>query len=73
MEPLIKRSIGLSLGLAISASVGIYLLIWGLQTTHEELDVPSGAAFSVAAWSFPVVFLASLFYFAAKGASTRKP
>ena len=73
MEPLLKRSIGLSLALSIAASIAIYLLLWGLQITHEEADVPAGAALSLAVWSFPVVFLVSLFYFAAKGASARKP
>jgi hypothetical protein len=73
MEPLLKRTIGLSLALSIAASIAVYLLIWGLQITHEEANVPAGAAMSLAVWSFPVVFLVSLFYFAVKGASARKP
>jgi hypothetical protein len=73
MEPLLKRSIALSLALSLAASIAVYLLIWGLQITHEEANVPAGAAFSLAAWSFPLVFLISLFFFAVKGASARKP
>ncbi|MBZ5722865.1 MAG: hypothetical protein LAO03_21200 [Acidobacteriia bacterium] len=73
MEPQLKRSVGLSLALSLAASIAIYLLLWGLQVTHEEVNVPAGAAFSLAVWSFPVVFLVSLFFFAVKGASARKP
>jgi hypothetical protein len=73
MEPQLKKCVGQSLGLSLAVSIAVYLLLWGLQITHEELNVPAGAAFSLAAWSFPVVFLVSLFFFAVKGASTRKP
>ena len=73
MEPLVKRSIWRSLALSLTVSIGIYLLVWGLQTTHEEVNIPRDSALSIAAWSFPVVFLVSLFFFAVKGASARKP
>ncbi len=72
MEPLLKRSILLSVSVSLAASIAIYLLALGFLTVHEEVNVPTSAAFPLAAWSFPVVFLVSLFFFAVKGAGARR-
>lgn len=72
MEPLLKRNILLSVFVSLAASIAIYLLALGFFTTHEEVNVPPSAAFPLAAWSFPVVFLVSLFFFAVKGAGARR-
>jgi hypothetical protein len=73
MEPLLKRSIFRSLIVSIGASVAIYALALGFFTTHEEVNIPTAAAFPLAAWSIPVLFLVSFVFFAVKGAGARKP
>jgi hypothetical protein len=72
MEPLLKRSIFRSLTVSLVVSTAIYALALGFFTTHEEVNVPTAAAFPLAAWSFPVVFLVSLVFFAVKGAGARR-
>lgn len=61
-----------SLMLALGASIAVYALAWGLFTTHQELEVSGRAAFSLAAWTFPIVFVGSLIVYAAKGAGSRR-
>jgi hypothetical protein len=73
MEPLLKRSIYRSLTVSLVTSIAVYVIALGFFTTHEEVNVPTGAAFPLAAWSFPVVFLLSLVFFAVKGAGARRP
>jgi hypothetical protein len=73
MEPLLKRSIVRSLTVSFVVCIAIYLVALGFFTTHEEANVPTAAAFPLAAWSFPVVFIVSLVFFAVKGAGARKP
>jgi predicted ABC-type exoprotein transport system permease subunit len=73
MEPVLKQSIFRSLTISLVVSVAIYILAFGFFTTHEEVNVPTTAAFPLAVWSFPVVFVISLLFFAVKGAGARKP
>jgi hypothetical protein len=72
MELLLKRSILRSIGVSLAASIAIYVIAVGFFTLHEEVNVPPSTAFPLAAWSFPVVFLVSLFFFAVKGAGVRR-
>jgi len=72
MEPVLKRSALRSLCFSLISSVVIYAIAWTFFTIHEEVGVPARNAFPIAAWSFPVLFLVSLFYFALKDAGQRK-
>jgi len=72
MELLLKRSILRSVWVSLAASIAIYVIAVAFFTVHEEVNVPTSAAFPLAAWSFPVVFLVSLFFFAVKGAGARR-
>ncbi len=72
MEPLVKRAFLRSLAFSLTVSVAVYVLALGFLTTHEEVNVSSRAAFPIAAWAFPVVFLASLLFFAVKDAGARR-
>ncbi len=72
MEPLLKRSILRSVWVSLAASIAIYVIAVGFFTVHEEVNVPTSAAFPLAAWSFPVVFLVSFVFFAVKGAGARR-
>ena len=63
MEPLLKRSVLRSLILAVSASLAIYFVARTFFAVHEEVNIPPRAAFPVAAWSFPAVFLGSFLFF----------
>ena len=69
----LKKSIVRSLGLAVAASIAIYVLALGFFTTHGEVNVPTTAALPMAAWSFPVVFVLCLVFFMIKSAGVRKP
>jgi hypothetical protein len=73
MDLQVRRTILSSLIVSLVVSLAVYLLALGLFTTHEEVNVPRAAAFPIAAWSFPVVFLLSLLFFALKSAGARKP
>jgi hypothetical protein len=60
VEPTIKRSLWLSLGLALMAAVAAYFLAFFLFTIHEEIGISSDAALPIAGCTFPIVFLGSL-------------
>ena len=72
MEPLLKRSILRSVSVSLAASIAIYLIALGFFAVHEEVNVSTSAAFPLAAGSFPVLFLVSLFVFASKAAGARR-
>jgi hypothetical protein len=72
MEPLLKGSILRSVSVSLAASIAIYVIALGFFTVHEEVNVSTSAAFPLAAWSFPVLFLVSLLFFAVKGAGARR-
>ncbi len=60
MEPTIKRSLWVSFGLALMASVAAYFLAFFLFTIHEEIGISTDAALPIAGWTFPIVLLGSL-------------
>ncbi len=60
MEPPLKYCLSLSAGLAVIASAAVYVLAYFLLTTHEEIGISADAAFPLALWTFPVVFLGSM-------------
>ena len=72
MQPLLKQSLLRSLVFSLGATVLIFVLAFGLFTTHEEVGIPAGAALSIAGWAFPVILLVSFAYYAVKGASARR-
>jgi len=60
VEPTIKRSLWVSFGLALMASVAAYFLAFFLFTIHEEIGISTDAALPIAGCTFPIVFLGSL-------------
>jgi hypothetical protein len=60
VKPTIKRSLSVSFGLALMASVAAYFLAFFLFTIHEEIGISAGAALPIAGCTFPIVFLGSL-------------
>jgi lipopolysaccharide export LptBFGC system permease protein LptF len=66
-----KRNLVLSFVLGLGGGLGAYALAWGLFTTHQELGMDSRNAFVIAAWTAPIVFVASLLYFAMRNAGRR--
>ena len=60
VEPRIKRSLWVSFGLALMASVAAYFLAFFLFTIHEEIGISTDAALPIAGCTFPIVFLGSL-------------
>jgi len=66
-----KRNFIVSLLLGVGGGLAAYALAWGLFTTHQELGMDSRNALAIAAWTAPVVFVASLFYFAVRNADRR--
>ncbi len=66
-----KRNLVLSLALGVGGGLAAYALAWGLFTTHPELGMESGNAFSIAAWTAPLVFLGSLIYFSLREGQRR--
>ena len=71
MEPTIKRSLWLSFGLALMASVAAYFLAFSLFTIHEEIGISADAALPIAGCTFPIVFLGSLVAYPVKKVSGR--
>lgn len=67
----LKRNLVLSLVFGIAGGLAAYLLAWGLFATHQELGMDSRSALAIAAWTAPVIFLASVVYFAARTAGRR--
>jgi len=61
----VKRVV-LSLLLGVAGGLSAYFLAWGLFTTHAELGMEPGKERMIALWVAPIVFLASLIYFAAR-------
>ncbi|MBV8475688.1 MAG: hypothetical protein JOZ36_03395 [Acidobacteria bacterium] len=61
------RSLGL--GLAATAT---YLLVWGLVTTHPEIEVPAGAAPMFALYAFLLAFVSNLALSVSRHAGQRK-
>ena len=66
-----KRNLVLSLVMGLAGGVAAYALAWGLFTTHPELGMESGQAFTIATWTAPLVFLGSLIYFAVREGQRR--
>jgi lipopolysaccharide export LptBFGC system permease protein LptF len=66
-----QRNLAVSLALGIAGGLAAYALAWGLFTTHQELGMESRNALTIAAWTAPVVFLASLIYFALRSSGKR--
>ena len=66
MEPTIKRSLWVSSGLALMASVADYFLAFFLFTIHEEIGVSADAALPIAVCTFPIVLVGSLIAYLAK-------
>ena len=56
MEPTIKRSLWVSFGLALMASVAAYFLTFFLFTIHEEIGISTDAALPIAGCIFPSCF-----------------
>ena len=71
LEPTIKRSLWLSLGLALMASVAAYFLAFFLFTIHEEIGISADVALPIAGCTFPIVFLGSLIAYLVKKAGRR--
>lgn len=61
-----KRSLMLSLLLALAGGLSAYVLAWGLFTTHPELGMLPASGRAIAFWVAPLIFLGSLIYFAAR-------
>jgi len=59
VEPTIKRSLWLSFGLALMASVAAYFLAFFLFTIHEEIGISADAALPIAGRTFPSCFWAA--------------
>ncbi len=72
MESSVKRNLLRSLVYALVLSGAAYALAWGLFTTHGELDVSAGTAFSIAAWTFVIVLIGSMILFARSADTPRK-
>lgn len=66
-----KRNLAVSLAFGIAGGLAAYALGWGLFTTHQELGMDSKSALTLAAWTAPIVFLASLVYFGLRSAGRR--
>jgi len=66
-----KRNLAISIALGVAGGLVAYALAWGLFTTHQELDMNSGNAAAMAAWTAPIVFLASLVYLTVRSSSRR--
>ena len=71
MEPTIKRSLWLSFGLALMASVAAYFLAFFVFTIHEEIGISTDAALPIAGCTFPIVFLGSLIAYRVKAVGGR--
>ena len=67
MEPTIKRSLWVSFGLALTASVAAYLLAFFLFTIHEEMGISADAA-----CPSPVALFLSCFWAASLAVWSRK-
>jgi hypothetical protein len=61
-----KRNLALSLLLGLGGGLAAYALAWGLFTTHPELGMEPANGRAIAVWAAPLIFLASLIYFAAR-------
>jgi hypothetical protein len=72
MEPRLLRYFWRSLLLALASATATYLFVWGLVTTHPELEIPNGAAMTSAIYMFPIAFLASVVVAASKHAGQRR-
>ncbi|HUM04733.1 MAG TPA: hypothetical protein VLT90_04685 [Terriglobales bacterium] len=66
-----KHIVALSFLLGVAGGFVAYALAWGLFATHQELGMDSRSALLIAAWTVPIVFGASLIYFAARNAGRR--
>ena len=67
----LQRNLVLSLALGVAGGLAAYVLAWGLFATHPELGMESKNALTIAAWTTPLVFLASLIYFAIRSSKGR--
>ncbi len=61
-----KRNLVLSLLLGLGGGLAAYALAWGLFVTHPELGLEPASSRALALWVAPLIFLASLIYFAAR-------
>ena len=66
-----KRNLAISVALAVAGGLVAYALAWGLFTTHQELGMESKSALTIAAWTAPIIFLASVIYFSVRSAARR--
>ncbi len=60
MQARLYRLFWRSLLLAIASAMAAYAFIWGLVTTHPELEIASDAALSLAIYIFPIALLAGI-------------
>ncbi len=72
MQPRLYRDFIYSFALAVASSASIYSFIWGLDTTHPELGIPSGAALTFAIYLFPIALLAGMAIVASRHAGHRR-
>ena len=72
MEPTLSHGLFLSAGLAVIASAAVYVLVYFLFTIHEEIGIGADAAFPLALWTFPVLFLGSMVAFLVRKARPGK-
>lgn len=73
MELPLKYYFSRSAGLAVTASLAIYLLAYFRLTTHEEIDISVDVAFPIALWTLPVAFLGSMVVLLVKKARPGNP
>ena len=65
------RNLALSLLLGLAGGFAAYALAWGLFTTHPELGMEPASGRSISLWVAPLIFLASLIYFAMRNSGRR--
>lgn len=66
-----QRNLVFSLALGVAGGLGAYALAWGLFATHPEIGMESRNAFTIAAWTVPLVFVGSMIYFAVRSTGRR--
>lgn len=72
MEPRLYGYLWRSLLLALAFATATYFFIWGLATTHPELEIPSWAPVTFAGYVLPIAFLVSIVVRAGRHAGHRR-